>query len=203
MAPDSISLESCRACTSVARATKRGLTLVEVLVAAALLLLVLGLLASILIPALRAWMRQSQRSDAQRSALVVIKRLREEVRFGHPESVTCPTPDSVVFLSSMNSQGRVSWNDYDVLWQKWSYFYFQSGQVRLHEEWLRPPACEVDPASPVLIRLPSDRVVGRDVEVFRCLVTPEGLLRVEVEARIQDARARLEAGLAPVTTSLR
>ena len=67
--------------------SRAGFSIIEMMVAGALMVLVLGLAFVALIPGMRTLTRSQKQSEAQQAALVVVNRLREEMRCAKPDLI--------------------------------------------------------------------------------------------------------------------
>src|ERR1017187_4939964 len=97
----------------------RAFTLFETVIAVGLLSLLVMLCANIGLPAVRSWIRASQRSDAQRSALLALIRVRDEFPYAFPPSIAV-AGSQVSFLSRLdaNSTPRALPTG-EPAWQEW------------------------------------------------------------------------------------
>ena len=66
----------------------RGLSLVEVLVAAGLLSLILLVSAQVFVPSIRAWRRQQKQTESTQNSLVAINWLESDLSLSKPTSVS-------------------------------------------------------------------------------------------------------------------
>ncbi|MBI3929334.1 MAG: type II secretion system protein [Armatimonadetes bacterium] len=102
---------------------KSGFTLVELLIACTLLILVLGTVVQILVPAFRVSARTSSRSDLQRSALMSLNRLRADLENSIAPGVVVHAPDAGELLVSIHPvewiqpDGLLRWQERLILYQ--------------------------------------------------------------------------------------
>lgn len=145
-----------------AGAADRGVTLLEVLVAAALLLLVLSLAVTVFKPALLTWIRGQQRSEAQRSVLVAGRWLRHDVEVCSADAIVIDSGAVMMVLCSPQGEcdptGETRWTEAVLYWVD------SRGGLR-RQAWTLAP--ETDPeAVTVPARDPEARVVARDIQLF-------------------------------------
>lgn len=188
---------------------RRGFTLVELMIAGALLLVVLGVLAVAMRSVGRNWARAQKKAAAQSNAALALSRLREEFRAADPDSVRVG-PGQVTFVSSLDRQGRLRFHDLTgaLLWQKRVALYRVGGELRYQETF----DLDLDPVTPdePLDRVPqpqradwlnvshSGRVVARGLtELTLGLSGGRPPLQVAVEAEQQGVKSRLESALTP------
>ncbi|MEW6281565.1 MAG: hypothetical protein AB1758_23345 [Candidatus Eremiobacterota bacterium] len=179
---------------------RRGVSLAEALLVAALVLMVFGLIAGVLVPALKGWHRADQRSQVQQNAMLVVARLRESTRMASPPSVFCG-PEVVTLATCVRPDGSVD-SDPSTgapLWQKYLVLYRDpaSQQVRLQENPIDPPASDATPLTSYTPRS-DDRVVARHIRLFTVTKSPDGLIEVVVEAEKGGVRSRFETALTPL-----
>jgi hypothetical protein len=190
------------------------MTLIEVLVAGAVFLFVLGVVAHSLAPGVRAWLRGDRKSDAQQNAIVVISRIGQEIQHAHPDSISVSheeaadhserSQDSVMFLSCTDPQGRVNLSvDGDPIWQRRvAYYLDDAGQLRSVDMPLDTPTTDPRPVLATRFdRSQSDRIVARHVTSLALAYTAP-LLRIQVETTVEDQDTRLESLVSPVYNTL-
>ncbi|MEW6278779.1 MAG: type II secretion system protein [Candidatus Eremiobacterota bacterium] len=178
---------------------RRGYTLVESLVIAALFVLVAGILAGFLIASFRFYGRGVRHGHLQQSALVVLARVREEVRLSRGDLLV-PQGAGVLAVASHRPLSCDPASG-EVLWRRWLYFYYRpdTREVRLHESEFGPTA---RPAPPPALTQPydrRDRLLARNVDTFQ-VTSESGLIRVVVEVRDGDLKTRLETRVAPLNS---
>lgn len=194
------------------------MSLIEILVVAGLLLLIMTLVASFLLPGLRAYARSDARAQAQQNAFMTMSRIAHEVSFAHPSSVrgiAVPATDAasgkagrrdgITFLSCTDPDGRILGDDGgDTLWQKRVVLYHagDSLEVRQQEVFLSPAVS--DPGPKVLdvgtyLPLPKDRVVARGIRWLQ-LDTGGPAVRIAVEAQVGPYLADLETTASAMAT---
>jgi type II secretory pathway pseudopilin PulG len=137
---------------------RKGVTLVELLVGLVVTALITTMLATLFASGNRLWNRDNQRSTALQSALLVMTRVREEVRDADPSStIYVPASDGASPCSALL---LLSWRIWDndelewdpsgaILWQSVVAVYLDSGthQVLLRERLLSSPTPEPPPLS--------------------------------------------------------
>lgn len=190
---------------------RRGASLVELLLAIGLLGLLFALLAAFGPPTMRTWIRSSHLSEAQRSVLLAVQRVRHELKQASPESLTCPGPTTVRFLTRFDAGGGIQFAPTgEPLWQKWVTLSWapESGQLgctyhllavpeALAEGLTFPPGPSASPSAPPLPS-PSESLVCRNLKEFRVAVLSNGLLDLAVRAECHGEKAALQAQLAPL-----
>jgi prepilin-type N-terminal cleavage/methylation domain-containing protein len=193
---------------------RRGYTLIEILIGAALLLLIMGLLSSVLVPGMRAWSRSEKRSEAQQNALLVASRLSRELQFSNPDSIalqkrTAVDPqgrsvrrDAIVFLSNLDDEGAIVYDaDGDQLWQRRLVFYHRgdSNEVRSQVLPLDPPVDDPDPLKVNTFEpTVKDRVVARGVRSLSFEAPSFPIVQIRVETEIQGFVSVMQAHGLPV-----
>jgi type II secretory pathway pseudopilin PulG len=196
------------------------MSLLELLVVAALLLVLFGLVYAFLVPGLRAWRRSESASHAQQQCLTVVSTVVREFQFAHPELTRVIADasddgqghrlhhDAVVFVSSIDGRGGDQADGAgDTLWQSIVYIYqdAESGQVRMRHVAIDPPV--IDPPRPDVTLFhpePDDRIVARHVSSLKLrLVGGSGNppLEVSVEARDGERESEMEGAMAPLVMS--
>lgn len=182
---------------------RRGFSLIEVVIAGAVGLLLLGLLVLVLAPSLRIWLRTQEDAEAQQAVAVVAARLREELRAANPESVHVRTnPTAVLLLSWKNDQGGAEFTNLgEFLWQKRLVLYHRDDAVWVQEEKLPAPSAEVEPVRlTTFTPSPRDHRIARGVKEFtlaRDAVT--GVITVRAMAEtVNERRSVLETSVSPV-----
>lgn len=113
---------------------RRGFTLLEVLVAAVLTLLVMGVAFGYLVPAWRASARIQTRVELQQSAVVALDRLTAELKTSAPGGVTLS--DGVPRILAINPVEKVQGNGL-VVWKSSYILYVFEGDRLERIEW--PP----------------------------------------------------------------
>lgn len=194
--------------------SRRAMTLAEVVVVSAILLLLLGIVIAFLVPGLRAWTRSDASSRAQQQSLVVIALLTREVQHAKPDTIkvirmetedppgTSVRRDGVFFVSSLDKRGEEQCDSSgDPLWQQVVYVYHQgdSRQVCCQRSPLRPPAPDPPPVVSVSPQ-PDDRVVARHVTSLRLALSADGSppLTVRAESTVEGYGSELESAVVPL-----
>lgn len=161
---------------------RRGVSLLEVVVAAALSGLVLALIAQVLRPGLRAWVKGAHKAEVQQNCLIALARVTEEYRNANPDSVRVTSDvsrddqgrechrDAIVFLSSRDRFGHMEFTpDGDPKWQRWVFFYHDGNGNKIRWQDLPLETSNMNPdlnAVPTLVKSDTDRIVARWVRSF-------------------------------------
>jgi hypothetical protein len=171
----------------------RGATLIETLVTGALLLIALAIMVGILIPTLRAWLRSDERSQVQQNALMVLVRLREEVRGTAPSSLFLPSQGGIT-LASFGPKPQ--YQSGDLVWQKHVVLYRDavSREVRSQETLFSPTNNPLKTYTP----RPDDRVVARNIKALSFELTAQNGVKVHIESELKGHVAVLDSVLSPV-----
>ena len=133
--------------SSISRPHPRAFTLVELLVAATLSILLLGMMFAFLVPTMRASVRGSSRVEMQQQAVVALSRMAEDLEATAPAGIAIYAPDampanaadlpqlganwtpllmvkdpvdmSIVRLNNVNASGQQVWDTHAVIynWQ--------------------------------------------------------------------------------------
>ncbi|MBM3460519.1 MAG: hypothetical protein FJX76_00265 [Armatimonadetes bacterium] len=192
---------------------RRGFTLVEILVAGGLLLLLLGVVWYLLVPAWRAYMKGDRKSDVQRNSMVVGARIAQEFRNAYGSSVAVKkipvtTPDgevrqdAVIFLSDLDLRGDLQLTpDGDPIWQKRVVFYHdgETNQIRSKEIPLDPPSVDPDPLIvETFDRSPKDRIIARHVKELKFSWDLAPSLQIIVQAEREGYTSRFETSVTPL-----
>lgn len=163
-----------------------GLTLLEVLVTAALLSLVLALSVNVFTPALTTWTRGQQRSQAQRATLVATRWLRHDVELCASEAVTTGAGSVMLILCSPGGECDATGQ---TRWTRGVLYWLDGDKALRRQEWALPPdtePAEVSAPAPD----PDARVIARDLVLFDVREEPSGIsYRVEAVAGRDACRA--------------
>ncbi len=188
------------------------MSLIEVLVAGALLVLLLGTLASLLVPAFHAWRRTDIQSQAQQQCLIVTSLITREFQSSKPDRVHVQAAgaedppgaavrrDTLLFASSLDESGVAHLDrGGDPIWQKIVYVYHSGGsrEVRCRRAPLVPPTTDPLPLNPAaFVPAADDAVVARFVRHLEFeQADPSWPLRVVVEAAVEGRSSRLESAV--------
>jgi prepilin-type N-terminal cleavage/methylation domain-containing protein len=174
---------------------EKGFTLVETLVAMALLAMVITLVASVLIPALHSWSRNDARSQASQALVVLAARLRREALASNPADTVCTA--STLSLVSAESDSGLQWNGCGcLLWEKQLVFYLSGTNAMLHEvDFPQPTSCPVLPSG--FVPLTTDHVLARNITTMTFTPQMNGLIQVGLAAQVDTASAELQTCLTP------
>lgn len=103
---------------------RRGLTLLEMLIYASLLLFILAMVYSSLVMGVRAYRSTENLADVQQKALTAMRTIVEEAASSPATSLRVEAA-AFLFLSARDAAGRIHYAaDGRALWQKWVLFYF-------------------------------------------------------------------------------
>lgn len=193
---------------------RRGMSLVEILVGSALLLMLFGLIVMLLLPGWRAWTKSEGRSDVSQNAIVVMGRVSTDFRNAHASSVWAETRavtdpvdgrparhDYVIFLVALDYDGNIVVSpDGDPIWQKRIVFYHDGEAQQVRSTEIPLPAPTTEP-SPLVVKsytpTAKDRVVARNVRSFE-LSWRQPNLQMIVETRRDGFRSKLESMVTPI-----
>lgn len=160
---------------------RRGVTLVELIVAMAVGLLLLTATYELMIPGLRSWSVATVRSHVRQTALAILTRMAHDVKMSSIESLVVipgsgPDPDggaieercALTLMSPIDDDGVLRQrDDGTAVWQKYVLFYLD---VPSHELRIGTRPLQFDPTKSVPVRLATftpdparDRVIGRGV----------------------------------------
>lgn len=138
---------------------RRGLTLFEILVAASLLLVVLGVMVSVLVPALRASVKGSNQSELQQLAAVTLDRLLGDLERTPPTGTMLPDGGSPVVLglhplAGVAPDGSQLWNEEIVV-----YHWDEAAGTITRETWPpQPPVLGRAVSNAGATRFPADEL---------------------------------------------
>lgn len=129
--------------------SRSGLTLVETLVAMALLGMVLTATYATLVLAMRYQQKHDDAMAVYQEALKSMNRMEQALALGSPDSIVVE-PEGFVFISAGRPEGpfEIDSSTGQVLWQKAVCFYVEEGVLRMKEQTLAPTATL--PATPTL-----------------------------------------------------
>jgi type II secretory pathway pseudopilin PulG len=190
---------------------RNAFTLIEVLVSAVLLVLLMGLIQQVLVPALHTWVRSDERSQAEQSTLVVVARLRDEVRASNPDTTVVTQSGQLQLYTWQAAGSGMTWNcSGDLMWQRRVVVYLQNGDVRISETPINPApprGCPPGVACPAQIVLPSFTPIGTDdvlahhVTALTFTAQGGGTVLLDVEAQVGNATSELQTTLSPTANS--
>ena len=112
--------------------SKRGATLLEVVIATAVMAIVVGLGLAILISGSRYLRTNEQAIEAQRSGLALVTRFHQELQ-STAQSTIASTSQGVVFASPFRDDGITEFdeNSQQVLWQKWVCYQYDTATLKV------------------------------------------------------------------------
>lgn len=124
------------------------MTIIEMMVALALLGMLIGMVVMIYMTGASAWRKGDTRSELLQDALVTSSSLASEIEqstYGGLEAA--PSGEGVAVLSLRDGQGNFELSDTGApIWQRWVVYYFKSGEIRQTEvPWVAPPEDRVTP----------------------------------------------------------
>lgn len=131
---------------------KRGLTLLEVLLATTVFSMLAGIVFYIFSVSAQSWLKVRQAVEVKESAQIVFSRIEKEIRGTSFDSVQVMSNsisgvnDTISFLSAVNpSTGRSSYNDSgEMIWQKYVIFYIEDDPKYLKSGYYELWSREVD-----------------------------------------------------------
>lgn len=196
--------------------SRRGATVIELLVAATLLMVVLAVLLLLGRPILRSWVHSDKRAHVQSQPALVVARMREEIRSAEPESVVVldsPIP-AVLFLSCLDETGKMAYDQHGELkvCRRVAIYYRRDlREVRCQTsrdlDLTGPPVDEpmTAPAVDVMRRtdwlnsmLPQARRLGSDIERFELGHAEGQAVSVVVEALKNNERSLIDTSILPM-----
>jgi len=176
---------------------RRGYSLVEITLAlalASLIILVLAVLGPRVLQSLRL---SNQQSEAQRSAVVCLQRLRKEMAQAYGPSLQVLSGGSLAFASRLDlAQNPRYTPEGERLWLKWVTFEWQpsTGALTRIYDPMSVPAPRVEPlARPAISSQSSTKTIARNVTGFQVKIHPGGQLWVQVTVALERQRASLES----------
>lgn len=194
---------------------RRGMTLVEMLVSAAVALVALAAVFSVFYPAQTFFAQANELSTLYADAMTTLDRLSVEIEEAGPwvTNATSANPPALALPSARNANNEFQRNsDGTPRWQKWILYYVSSDASGL--VLVRKELAGTFPPSPLPYTIPStaltppgagSKVVCRNVSLFRVetSVAPTGGTRCLVELVLSQITKRLGPGDAPATHSQR
>lgn len=186
------------------RRLRRAFTFAETLVAAGLLLLLLGFFVPIMRICWLAWHRGGNMQTVQRDTLALSFRLRRDFSASKPETLVVRKTGSTVllaFLSYESVQGTETlWNEKgEVLWRKWVEYYFESTRqtVRRREVALATPSVEPNEPFPPWSSTQSARVAGHVTQFQVTSTTGDLKLKVNIVTQEETAQSATQITALP------
>lgn len=159
-----------------------------------LVILVLAVLGPRVLQSLRL---SEQQSEAQRTAVVCLQRLRQEMAEAYGPSLQIPNSGSVAFASRLDLQQNPRYSpEGERLWLKWVTFAWKptTGELIQIYDPIPNPAPRVTPlVCPALSAQASIRRLARNLSDFQVRVDPGGQLWVQVTVAVKRQRATLES----------
>lgn len=177
-----------------AESRSRGLTLVETLVAMALLGMVLSATYATLVLAMRYQQKHDDANTVYQEALRSMNRMEQELGLGSPDSMVVE-PEGFVFISAGNPDGpfELDSTSVQVMWQKAVCFYVDNDGVLLMKQ-QSFPATTTLPPTPSLqsmidnTSLPATRLAD-DVTELTVVADASAELTLRVEGKAEDTNA--------------
>ncbi|MHB2015510.1 MAG: PulJ/GspJ family protein [Candidatus Xenobia bacterium] len=182
---------------------RRGMSLLEVVVAAALFGVVATVMVQMVVPVLRSVTRGNSKSEAQQAAMLVVERIPRELYPAHPDSVAVGSDGtSVLFLSAIQEDTDTMDLDTfgDPVYHKREVVYFDPAQGVVDEQDipLVPPDSNPEPLVATTFT-PHDaqfreRVVARNVVALKLQLTDNHLpLNVSVDTQVGSFTCHMES----------
>lgn len=177
---------------------KRGFTILEIMVSAALLLLATGLIFQFLVPALQASSRSQVRVEMQQTATVALEYMVRDLERTSPGGVTLESGILAVNpVEQLQNDGTLIWEDVFVV-----YYWDTTNQRLIRREWppgppaprpehlFRGRAKRLDSAilSQISVPAPDDRVMATGVIDFAVEDTGTGVLAQPLTVRLRLQR---------------
>lgn len=162
-----------------------GFTLPEIIIGSVLMLLLLGLMFSFLVPAMRASVRVSQRTEIQQEAVCALNRLTGDLRLSSAGGIsyfaTGTTPGGgpvylgIMRIADVDAQGHQIWEQalYVYCWEK-------QGAPLIRKIWT--PAISF-PAMPILMTNTPTRV---SETILIAIATHPGITRQELAHNVSE-----------------
>jgi len=178
---------------------RRGFTLLEVVISSGLLLLILGLLLAMFLSAVRALREGERRSSVQRSALILLQRLRQELNCAHRDSLLLDPQQGLVFLSDRNAAGQLRYTPGGQrLWLRWQTVGWLATRQVVLRQW-----SITNPTSPPVLTPPvanaagwSQRMLAADVEQLNFQVDAQGALHLQLRTAREGLQYEVNTVLA-------
>ena len=137
-------------------AERRGTTLVEVLIYAALFVFILGAIYGSLTMGLNAYRRTDNFATVQHQALTGLRQLTDELASAPRAKVGYET-NAVVFPSARDGDGQVHYDGSgNVLWQAWVTYYVETGRGLVRSRLAFTPATQLPTTIPTSNSVRSD-----------------------------------------------
>lgn len=180
-----------------------GLTLVELLVTIALTMLTGLLILTLVVFVSKSLLRHSHKSQAQRNALILLARVREEIRPAQRDSIYSQT-SWFSLLSWAKDDGSMSWSTYgEILWTQRVVIYYDSDrrEVRKHVQKLATPVNYALARLKSFSPTPNDRLLAPDIAEMSCEDSGFGVL-LKISAEVGEAHSELRTILMPAASRL-
>ena len=184
--------------------SRRGLSLLDTMLALTLLLVILGLTFELFMTGARSFAAGDRQHDLSRQATIVLDRVTRNLESARPDSLTV-NPTALSFLSCRDNQNRLILNpDGSPLWQAYEIYFLDSthGELKERRLALATPSSVLQPIErygsrqPLSFYLNSREVVARQVTTF-ALTRPQSdrvnlHLRLEMPAEGRQSARHLE-----------
>jgi prepilin-type N-terminal cleavage/methylation domain-containing protein len=203
---------------------QRGMTLLEVMVAAAILLIIISVSISCIVPAFKNYTKSQQQSTLMSNAQCAARTLDSEIKYGevagatiipstyvHPATGKTWQSFAIAFYSILKQDGSYEWDkDGNPYWQKVGIFYLETstGSLYYQENYITPTISLGRPASTFTPRHGSasnrDRLIARgivglyftDVTGAGSVTNPTGdFIRIKVTGGDGETEFPLEASI--------
>lgn len=172
---------------------KKGFTLIEVLIAGALLFTLIALSVRVFIPALSIWRRNQAKASVQQAALAAAYRIRHDVMHSAPGLIQVrPSFMLILKAQSFDPEGAP-------LWSEWVGYWLDDRQQLWRFSHPIPPVTEPPSALPAGLPTVEDlsqrgHVVARDVQEFVTEVGPTRGVRYGLTLKSGPFRYELLTG---------
>lgn len=179
------------------RFPKRGLTLVEIVVASFLLSLLLAVAVKVMIPALRAWTEGQKRSEVSQGLLVTANWVGDDVQRSAPDSIKMNDEGVLVMRCALGQQADHT-NEFDQMVAYWA----EDGELYRASETLAPGGSGPPEITLTdLAALKSRRRVASDLEEFEVTVVQpwriDLYMKLKRDERVGEIRTSFSSMYAP------
>lgn len=148
----------------------RGISLIEMVVATAIVSLISLAAFKILAEGLR-YVRTNQLAiDAQRAGLSILSGIGGGLQ-GSRSDLIDSAPEGLVYASPVKDDGTIEFelSEHKLLWQKWVCYYYDGREVTLRERTIAPPSMEPGaPPSPASFSTePVRKLLSNEIDSFQ------------------------------------
>ena len=169
---------------------RAGFTILELVISSAMVLLILGLSLAMFLSAVRALRAGERRSSVQRSALLLIQRLRQEVGCAYRDSLRLESQE-LTFLSDRGNDGSLRFSPTGQrLWLRWLRIgWLDSGKVVVSEWSIPNPTCPPHLSPPgATANGWNHRTISNDVERLNFQTDAQGSLHLQLATAREGLR---------------